>query len=301
MQALKLPPNQSSYLFGILFLSSLVGCGGGNSPSDLADTPTPTENATGLTGNGNSSGSSDSTSVPLLITPGAYLATLNSKEWVSFVFRTPQGSGVNSHYLSLYYNSADPDILSGSGLIAGANTAVLSKAMLFQNLLATVRVGSGSLTKPSENALKVDLNFPASGMELAKSISVLVSSPTNYQYNLAPAQTSVQGTWQGRLSYGSGSSSSYTMVISAQGAVTSSLNFQQDCRITQSSMRPNFDGTNLFAWNLTIPNATQCSFKNQLLTGAAFVTASPVAGKTQRLYAVAISPDGRGVSFKADR
>jgi hypothetical protein len=57
----------------------------------------------------------------------------------------------------------------------------------------------------------------------------------------------------------------------------------------------------LFALNFFIPNATQCSFKNQMLTGAAFVTSSPFAGKTQRIFVVAISPDGRGISFKADR
>jgi hypothetical protein len=98
-----------------------------------------------------------------------------------------------------------------------------------------------------------------------------------------------------------GSSDNFSLFISSQGLVSTSLTFQQDCRITQSTLLPNFDGTNLFAWNLVIPNATLCSFKSQTLTGAAFVTASPVAGKTQRLYAVAISPDGRGVSFKADR
>lgn len=321
MQALKLHPNPRRgtsrfrhplllvkyRLLGIVLLASLVACGGGNSATDLAETSAPmantTDNANGSTGTaGNANGNTpDIPVVPLIMTPGAYMATVNNKDWVSFVMRSQQGSGVTSQYLSLYYNSTDPDILSGSGLIAGANSAVLTKAALFQNLFATVRLGSGALSKPSENTLKADFNFPASGSELAKSISVVLNLPSNYQYNLAPSQTSVQGTWQGRLSYGMGSSSSYTMVVSGQGAVTSSLSFQQDCRITQSTLLPNFDGTNLFAWNLTIPNATQCSFKNQVLTGAAFVTASPVAGKTQRLYAVAISPDGRGVSFKADR
>lgn len=278
----------------------LSACGGGNTAADLAGTSTTTtdNNVTGLVG---SSGSGSISNAPLLLTPGAYLSTLNNKEWVSVVIRTQQGSGSVSNFLSLYYNSTDPDILSGSGLITGTDSAILNKVTLFQNTVASVRIGSGTLTKPKENSVKADLSFPATGSELAKVISLVAQMPSSYQYNLASNLSSIQGTWQGRWSYGMGSSDSFTLTISNQGAVTSSLTFQQDCRITQGTLLPNFDGTNLFAWNFSIPNATQCSFKNQILTGAAFVVASPVVGKTQRLYAVAISPDGRGVSFKADR
>jgi hypothetical protein len=307
MQSLKILPTcllgglqrSSAFYKGLLSLllaASLMACGGGTSVSDLAATPAPETPSSG------SSGSTTNTNTaPLILTPGAYVATLNNKDWVTMVLRTQQGSGAVSSFLSLYYNSADPDIVSGSGLIAGSSSAVLNNVMVFQNTLASVRTGSGSLSKPSENALKAELNFPATGAELAKSMSVLASMPSTYQYNVAPALSSVQGTWYGRLSYGIGSSDNFSLVVSAQGAVSSSLNFQQDCRITQSTLLPNFDGTNLFVWHLSIPNATQCSFKNQNLTGAAFVVPSPVAGKTQRLYAVAISTDGRGVSFKADR
>jgi len=217
------------------------------------------------------------------------------------LMRSQQGSGSTSQFLSLYYNTADPDIFSGSGLIAGVESAALAKVMLFQNTLSSVRIGTGTVSKTSATSLQANLSFPATGSELAKSIAVSANMPAAYQYNLAPTQTSIQGTWQGRWSYGMGSSDNFSLFISSQGLVTTSLTFQQDCRITQSTLLPNFDGTNLFAWNLVIPNATLCSFKSQTLTGVAFVTASPVAGKTQRLYAAAISPDGRGVSFKADR
>lgn len=288
-------------LAGLWLLLNLTSCGGGNTSADLAGTTsqTPQDNSpTGLVG------TSDNVSInstPLFMTPGAYIASLNNKEWISIIMRTQQGSGAVSNFYSLYYNSSDPDILSGSGLITGTDTAVLNRVMLYQNTLASVRVGSGTLTKPKENSFKADLTFPATSTELAKVISVVSQFPSNYQYNLAPALSSVQGTWQGRWSYGVGASDNFTLSISNQGAVTTSLTFQQDCRITQGTLLPNFDGTNLFALNFSIPNATQCSFKNQLLTGAAFVTTSPVVGKTQRIYAVAISPDGRGISFKADR
>jgi hypothetical protein len=237
----------------------------------------------------------------LIITPGAYTGTLSGKDWVTILMRSQQGAGATSQFLSLYYNTVDPDIFSGSGLIAGVESAALAKVMLFQNTLSSVRIGTGTVSKTSANALMANLSFPATSSELAKSIAVSGNMPAAYQYNLAPTQASIQGTWQGRWSYGMGSSDNFSLFISSQGLVSTSLTFQQDCRITQSTLLPNFDGTNLFAWNLVIPNSTLCSFKSQTLTGAAFVTASPVAGKTQRLYAVAISPDGRGVSFKADR
>jgi hypothetical protein len=90
--------------------------------------------------------------------------------------------------------------------------------------------------------------------------------------------------------------------VSEQGDVTSNMAFQQDCRLSQGRLAPNFDGLNLYSFSVTFPNATVCTaFGGQSLTGAAFVTASPVAGKTQRLYLVGTTSDGRGISFKADR
>jgi hypothetical protein len=79
------------------------------------------------------------------------------------------------------------------------------------------------------------------------------------------------------------------------------MTFQQDCALTQGMLAPNFDGTNLFTFSVTIPTATQCSLKSQTLNGAAFVTTSPVAGKSQRLYLIGVTTDGRGISYRADR
>lgn len=280
----------------MLLLSFLTACGGGNSSSDMTDT-TPIVSTT--PGTSNPVSGNTPASVPLIITPGAYLSKLN--DWVLILIRSQQGSGATSQFFGLNYKTADPDIYSGSGLIAGIESAVLANVVLFQNTFATVHVGSGTVVKTNENNLTASFTFPAKGSVTAAPIPVTAVIPANYQYNIAPTQTSVQGTWQGRLSYGLGFSDNFTLVVSSQGVVSSSLTFQQDCRITQSTLLPNFDGTNLFAWNLTIPNATQCSFKNQVLSGAAVITTSPVPGKTQRIYAVAISPDGRGVSFRADR
>jgi hypothetical protein len=276
----------------VLLISFFTACGGGNSASDTVSDPTTPVTVVPGTPNQVTGITSPIEVVPLIITPGAYVSELN--DWVLILIRSQLGSGATSKFFGLNYETSDPDIYSGSGLIAGTESATLTNVMFFQNMFTTVRIGTVTVNKTKASNLIADFSFPAKG-------SIEALNPTNYQYNSAPTLTSVQGTWQGRLSYGVGSSGDFTLVISNKGTVSTSLTFQQDCRITQSTLVPNFDGTNLFAWNLTIPNATLCSFKNQTLTGAAFVTASPVAGKTQRLYAVAISPDGRGVSFKADR
>jgi hypothetical protein len=71
--------------------------------------------------------------------------------------------------------------------------------------------------------------------------------------------------------------------------------------LTQGILAPNFDGTNLFTFSVTIPTSTQCALKGQTLNGAAFISTSPMAGKTQRLYIIGVTTDGRGISYKADR
>lgn len=289
------------FVLSVLLLALLAACGGGNEATVGSGTTNTDSN--GGSGGSGGSGSSGVTTSPLVISPGAYVTTLDGIDWVSIIVRNQQGSSSAGNFFGLYYKNidiyknTDPDILSGAGAIVGAETIALNRVTDFQYMLPTVRVGSGSLTN-TNGTLKIDLSSSVTG-DMA--ISLKTNMPANYKYNTAATQNTVQGTWQGRLTYGIGSANSYTMVVSGSGELTSSLTFQQDCQITQSTLIPNFDGTNLYAWRLTIPAASLCTFKNQTLTGAAFVTASPVAGKTQRLYAVAVAPDGRGISFKADR
>jgi hypothetical protein len=267
----------------------LVGCGGGgnNGGSDVAAPVVPDIPAL-------------PTPVPL-IAPGAYVASLNGKDWVAMLLPTTQGSGNVTNFYGLHYNATDPDLYSGSGLIAGNNSATLTRAFVYPNISAATRTGSGTISNLGNGVVRASLSFPATGLEQGKDINVAASAPINYKYNTPANLSSVQGTWQGRWSYGVGYVDSFTLSITPQGAVSASLAFQQDCQITQGALSPNFDGTNLFSLSLTIPNATQCSLKNQTLNGAAFVTSSPVAGKSQRLILVGITTDGRGISFKADR
>jgi hypothetical protein len=57
----------------------------------------------------------------------------------------------------------------------------------------------------------------------------------------------------------------------------------------------------LYSIAFSVPNATQCFLKNQALTGAGFISASTTPGKTQRLQWVAVAPDGKGLSYLAER
>ena len=274
----------------LLSLLTLTGCGGGSTgPAVVEETTTTTPSPT-----------IPAPVIPL-ITPGAYVASLNGKDWVAMLLPTTQGSGTVTNFYGLHYNAADPDLFSGSGIITSTSSANLSRVFVYPNITAAARTGTGSLTYVGNGAVRANLSFPSTGLEQGKDINVVASPPSNYKYNTAPTLSSAQGTWQGRWSYGFGYVDNFNLSISAQGGVSSSMSFQQDCVLTQGILAPNFDGTNLFTFSVTIPTATQCSLKSQTLNGAAFVTTSPVAGKSQRLYLLGVTTDGRGISFRADR
>ena len=272
----------------IFALTSLVvGCGGGSVSSSNTDAS-------------NASSGSASTSTPAQLLPGAYVASLFDKDWVAMLLPTMTGTSTAYQFLGLHYNGSDPDIYSASSDVVSATTA-LPLVYVYPNISAAVRKGSGTLSQLGNNVVLTSLVFPATGLELAKSIGVAASPPNDYKYNTPASLSTVQGNWTGRLAYSVGFAENYSISISSAGALSTAMPFQQDCVLSNAKLAPNFDGTNLFSLNLSIPSATQCSLKSQTLNGAAFVTASPLAGKTQRLYLVGVTTDGRGISFKADR
>ena len=254
--------------------SLIVGCGGGSGISPTA--------------------------LPPQLLPGAYVASLFDKDWVGMLLPTKTGTSATYQFLGLHYNGSDPDIYSGSSDVVSATTA-LPSVYVYPNISAAVRTGSGTLSQLGNNVVLTSLVFPATGLELAKSIGVAASPPNDYKYNTPASLSTVQGNWTGRLAYSVGFAENYSISIFSDGALSTAMPFQQDCVLSNAKLAPNFDGTNLFSLNLSIPSATQCSLKSQTLNGAAFVTASPLAGKTQRLYLVGVTTDGRGISFKADR
>ena len=269
----------------LLTVLALVGCGGGSSGGTAVQDTT----------------ASATPSTTPLIAPGAYVASLNGKDWVAMLLPTTQNSGAVANFYGLHYNATDPDLFSGSGTIAQTNLATLTRVFVYPNISAAVRTGSGTIANLGNGVMRASLSFPSTGLEQGKDLTVAASAPINYKYNTPATISSVEGTWQGRWSYGFGYVDNFPLTISSKGDVTSSTSFQQDCVLTQGAVAPNFDGTNLLTFSVTIPTATQCSLKSQTLNGAAFVSTSPVAGKTQRLYLVGVTTDGRGISYKADR
>jgi hypothetical protein len=267
-------------------MTLLSACGGGTSTTGVAPTdPTPPVTPP----------------APVLIAPGAYVASLNEKDWVAMLLPITQGNSTVTYFYGLYYNAADPDLYSGSGLFTNINTANFTRLSVYPNISAALRTGAGSLTTLGNGVVRAQLSFPATSTEQSKDISVAASAPSNYAYNSPANLNNVKGSWQGRWSYGFGAIENFSLNVSVLGDVTSFQTFQQDCFLTKGALAPSADGTNLFTFTLTVPNATQCSLKSQTLTGAAFVTASPVAGKTQRLYIAGVTTDGRGISYRADR
>jgi hypothetical protein len=267
--------------------SLIVGCGGGSGSSSSTDAS-------------NTSSGGSSTALPPQLLPGAYVASLFDKDWVGMLLPTKTGTSTTYQFLGLHYNGSDPDIYSASSGVVSATTA-LPLVYVYPNISAVVRTGSGTLSQLGNNVVLASLAFPASGLELAKSIGVAASPPNNYKYNTPASLSTVQGSWTGRLAYSLGSAENFAMSISSAGAISTAMPFQQDCVLSNAKLEPNFDGINLFSLSLSIPTATQCSLKSQTLNGAAFVTPSPLAGKTQRLYLVGVTTDGKGISFKADR
>ena len=267
--------------------SLIVGCGGGSGSSSSTDAS-------------NASSGSSSTALPAQLQPGAYVASLFDKDWVGMLLPIKTGTSTTYQFFGLHYNGSDPDIYSASSDVVSATTA-LPLVYVYPNISAAVRTGSGTLSHLGNNVVLTSLAFPSAGLELAKSINVAASPPNNYKYNTPANLSTVQGNWTGRLGYSLGFSENFSMSISSAGAISTTMSFQQDCVLSNAKLAPNFDGTNLFSLSLSIPTSTQCSLKSQTLNGAAFVTASPSAGKTQRLYLVGVTTDGRGISFKADR
>lgn len=259
----------------------LLACGGGGSSKEMAMIEPPT-------------------ALPPTV-PGAYLGSLDGKEWVSILIRFTENSSSVSNFYGMHYNSPDPDIYSTSGEIFDLKNTSINRINFYPNTSGIVRYGSGTFINLGNSTIRAVFNFPVTGLEQEKNVSINASIPSTYQYNTPANLANVQGVWQGRWSYGVGFADNFTLNISTQGTITSASAFQQDCLFTQSSLKPNFDGTNLFTFTLAIPNATQCSLKNQILNGAAFVTTSPVVGKSSRLYIIGITSDGRGVSFLSDR
>lgn len=273
----------------------LVACGGGSSTSTEPD-PSDPSNPPSITPpvvNPNTS---------TTVSPGVYTALSNGKEITSIVMRTSATNVASAQLYALQFNSPlDPDLYSGSLSGIGSNSANISNLAYFQNVSGALRTGTANLTVPSAGLLKTTVSYAATSTEGARDLTWYANPDSRLKLETAATLETVQGRWVGRWSYAYGYIENFSLSISDTGVTSSSMTFQSDCQISNGNVAPAVGGVNLYSVSFNVPNATQCFLKSQNMTGVAYVTSSPVPGKSQRLQWLAIAPDGRGVSFRADR
>jgi len=283
----------------IALTTLLSACGGGTSGSSSANsappaTPTPSG----------------------FIAPGAYITEAPNENvpgvtylWVAMLLPTVQGNTTVTNFYGLFFDKDTnqppykegnpvPDLYSGSGLFTNLNSASFTRLSVYPSTSAVLRTGSGTLSNLGNGLVQAQLSFPDAK---SNDRTVAAGAINNATYNTSANLNSVKGSWKGRWSYGVSSAGEFPLNISSQGDISTSQTFQQDCLLTQGALAPSAYSSNLLTFTLKIPDATQCLLGNQTLNGAAFVTASPVAGKTQRLYIAGVTADGRGISYIADR
>ena len=280
-----------------LTLAALVtACGGGTSTTAGSDPSVPDVTPLPITPpvvNPNTS---------TTVAPGVYTALLSGKEVTSIVMRNSSTNSASAQLYALQFTAPlDPDIYAGSLSGIGSNLATISKLTYFQNVSGTLRSGTASLTVPSAGLLKTTVSYSATPTEGARDLTWFANPDNRLKLDTPALLETIQGKWAGRWSYAYGYIDNFSLTVSDTGVVSSSMTFQSDCQISNGSVSPALGGVNLFSVSFAVPNATQCFVKSQSLTGVAYVTSSPVSGKTQRLQWIATTADGRGVSFRADR
>jgi hypothetical protein len=243
------------------------------------------------------------------VSPGVYAALWNGKEITSIVMRTSNAANDTAQLYALQFNSPDPDIYAGTAKGIGTNTATIGNLTYFQNVSGTLRAGTAALSVPSAGLLKTVVSYAATSTEGARDLTWYANPDNALKLDTPATASQLAGRWTGRWTYAFGFVENFSLTFTADPSATepnklsttSSTFFQQDCQMTLGEAKPAFGVVNLFTVSFKVPSATQCFLKNQTLTGVAYVTSSPVAGKTQRLQWLAVAPDGRGVSFRADR
>lgn len=254
---------------------SLVGCGGSSTGSAGAN---PTSPAT--------------------VQPGVYYAAMNGQDFYGVISPASWGS----NWYGLHYAALNPDIFSGGLTGSGTASAAVSTLKYFQNTASIVLSGTASMKSAGTGQLSGDLNLVTTTPPYKQNLAFAATAPASLNYGQPAQWADIANSWTGRLSYGLGSNAAFTLnIASGNGAISGSI-FGVDCQWTasNSSVEPSAD-VNIFKLKLTMAVSTACDFKGQTLTGVAFVQKNPAAGVSQRLIWVATTPEGKGMSFKADR
>jgi hypothetical protein len=223
---------------------------------------------------------------------------------------TVQGNTTVTNFYSLFFDKDTnqppykegnpvPDLYSGSGLLTNVNSASFTRLSVYSSTSAVLQNWLWHFIFTEVNGLvEAKLRFPDAK---SNDRTVAAGAISNATYNTSANLNSVKGSWKGRWSYGVSSAGEFPLNISCARRHQHITDFSARLLANQGALAPSAYSSNLLTFTLKIPNATQCLLGNQTLNGAAFVTASPVAGKTQRLYIAGVTTDGRGISYIADR
>jgi hypothetical protein len=293
--ALKNSAPRLAGIVGLLITSVLMGCGGGGSSS------------------GSSSGSSDSGSnTPTSqVNLGVYttsISNLSGNKDLTLIINSHSASSTNGLFYALQFNSSafqvqQPDIFSGSIAGIGNTTASISSLTEFSTDLNTLKSGAASFSFPTQDKLKVVVSESGNAVDWSDATSITLDTTS-----------SLAGIWTGNLYYPTGGVTpnlSITFTSSPTSSDPDNLSFSVPqfgniCLTSSGNATPSPGGANLYNFNMNLTNNTGCVLRDisgdpGTFTGVAFVTASPVAGRTKRLQWVAITSQGRGLSFRADR
>ena len=292
--------------FSFLISLLLSACGGGISIENSADPTTNLPNPI--------TPPVFNQSTSRAINPGVYTALCGlvcgnqkNEEITTIVMRVPSSTDETAQVFVLHFNSPDPEIYAGTATSTGAGTASIGNLTYFQNISGTPRTGTASLSVSAAGLLQTEVRFAAKEATRNFTWSAILDNTLKLD---APATASqLAGSWTGRFTYPFGSDEMFSLTFTAAPTptepnklTTTSSKLFQECEMILGEATPALGGVKLFYVSFKVPpRGTQCSLLNQTLTGVAYVTSSPVAGKTKRLQWLAIAPDGRGVSFRADR
>jgi len=275
---------------GLMITSVLVGCGGGGSWS--SDT---------VSGSGSSSVPGQQNPAPT-VNSGVYTTSFvnssGSNKALTLVINSDASNSTEGRFYGWQFNSPEasgeqPDIFSGTISGLGSPTASVLSLKEFSTFKDTLKDGAATFTTPTQGKLKVDVTQSGNTIQWSDAVGVTLDT-TN----------SLVGTWTGNL-YFPEAVAPFTVSITFNSNLSfTDIQFGGTCR-TSNGSSVSSSVTGMYNLSMDLANATGCVLRNDYrkpgsLSGVAYVTASPVLGK-KRLQLVAVTSEGRGFSFRADR
>jgi hypothetical protein len=295
---LALPASWRATAFCLLMAGLLGGCGGGSSSTpSVPDNTTPTSNSVGT------------------VKSGVYLATsLSGLKAITLIINSDSANSSTGQFFALQFNTPEsqpqqPDIYSGSISGLGTSTAKVNSMLAYSTYVDTTppKIGSITLTSLTQGEFKVDGTEEGNALQWGNA-----KNDSGINIDTAATSSSLLGLWTGSLYFPTGGSiANYSITFAAAPTISdahnlsfSATSFGVGCRPAEGKATPYPSGNNFYSISLKVPNDTQCDLNKSsqaiTLTGLAYITTSPVAGK-KRLQWVAINSDGRGLSFRADK